>query len=192
MKTKFFTGVGDQGVSDMGKTQRAKDDPVFMLLGSLDECCSWLGLTRVLASKSDKLAQVDIWLHELQEMMFVAQAEVATVAFGYGAYSDNPPKFPFIKKAHTEICEQMIEKMDSELPTLKNFILPGGSEVSAHCDVTRTIARKAERYAVITAKQIGLSAELLAFLNRLSSVLFALARYTNFKLGIIESHPTYN
>ncbi|MFZ2190012.1 MAG: cob(I)yrinic acid a,c-diamide adenosyltransferase [Candidatus Magasanikiibacteriota bacterium] len=191
MKTTFFTGVGDGGVSNTGKKQYPKDDPIFMLLGSLDECTSWLGLARVTAKPDKKLKNTGEWLLELQEMLFVAQAEVATIAFEYGKYEDTIRKFPHIKDLHIKKCESMIEHMDRELPALKNFILPGGCELSAQCDIARTIARKAERYAVITSRTLVYSPELLAFLNRLSSVLFALARYANFQKGITEENPTY-
>ena len=191
MKTKFFTGVGDEGVTNTGKNQLAKDDPVFMLLGSLDECNSWLGLAKIVGGRVGELQKLVPWVLELQEMLFVAQAEVATVYFGYGSYSDEPRKFPFVKSGHLQRCEAIIHEIDEEYPQLKSFILPGGSEFSAQIDICRTIARKAERYAVIVSRKYELSAELLAYLNRLSSVLFAIARYANFKLGIKETQLTY-
>lgn len=191
MKTTFFTGVGDKGVSNTGKKSVPKDDPVFMLLGSLDECASWLGLTQVAAKKEQKLMGVEDWLRELQEMLFISQAEVATVCFDYGKYSDEARKFPYIKPLHLSRCEAIVREIDDEYPPLKKFILQGGSELSAQCDIARTIARKAERYAVVTSRNVELSPDLLAFLNRLSSVLFAIARVANFRLGIVENSPKY-
>ncbi|MCC7304192.1 cob(I)yrinic acid a,c-diamide adenosyltransferase [bacterium] len=191
MKTTFFTGVGDKGVSNTGKKSISKEDPVFMLLGSLDECNSWLGLIKTNVLKEKKLKSFFPWLEELQEMLFVAQAEVASVYFGFGNYSDEPRKFPYIKQKHIEYCEGVIKDIDADFPPLKKFILPGGSEVAAQCDVARTVARKAERYAVIVSRSAELSSELLAFLNRLSSVLFAIARFANFQLGITENSPQY-
>jgi len=137
------------------------------------------------------MKRIGNWLLALQEMMFIAQAEVATIAFDYGKYEDKIRKFPFIKENHTHDCEEMIGKIDQELPMLRSFILPGGCELAAQCDIARTIARKAERYAVITTRTVKFSAELLAFLNRLSSALFALGRYANFLKGIAEEHPRY-
>lgn len=191
MKTKFFTGVGDEGVTNTGKNQLAKDDPVFMLLGSLDECNSWLGLVKVVGDRVGELKKLVPWVVELQEMLFVAQAEVATVYFGYGSYGDESRKFPHVKLSHLQRCEEIIHEIDAEYPQLTTFILPGGSEFSAQIDICRTIARKAERYAVIVSRKTELSADLLAFLNRLSSVLFAIARDANYNLGIKESQPSY-
>jgi len=162
-----------------------------MLLGSLDECTSWLGLAKVTANVDSKTAQIEKWLLALQEMMFITQAEVATIAFDYGKYEDKVRNFPYVKQRHTQECEAIIGKIDQELPVLKSFILPGGCELVAQCDIARTIARKAERYAVISTRTVKFSAELLAFLNRLSSVLFALGRYANFIKGIKEENPTY-
>lgn len=191
MKTKFFTGVGDEGMTNTGKNQLAKDDPVFVLLGSLDECNSWLGLAKIVGDRVGELKKLVPWVLELQEMLFVAQAEVATVYFGYGKYSDEPKKFPYVKQNHLQRCEEIIHEVDAEYPQLKTFILPGGSEFSAQIDICRTIARKAERYAVIVSRKHELSGDLLAYLNRLSSVLFAIARFANFKLGIKEAQPSY-
>lgn len=191
MKTAFYTRIGDSGASDAGARSFAKDDPVFMLLGSLDECTSWLGLAGVSGAKVAKLKKLCPWVMELQEMLFVAQAEVATVYFGYGASSDAPRESPSITPLHINRCEEIIHEIDKEFPPLKKFVLPGGSEFSAHVDICRTIARKAERYAVIVSRKNEFSRELLAFLNRLSSVLFAIARYANYRLGIMERSPEY-
>ncbi len=191
MKTTFFTGKGDSGTSNTGKKSVAKDDVVFMLLGALDECNSWLGLTAVQAQTADILGVERAILLEMQQLLFVTQAEVASIAFEYGSYTDSPRKFPFIQPKHLVRCEEIIKQIDEEFPPLKKFIIPGGSIFSAQCDIARTIARKAERYAVLTSRKIELSPDLHAFLNRLSSVLFAVARIANFRQGIAENSPTY-
>jgi len=191
MKTTFFTGVGDTGTSNTGKNALPKDDPVFMLLGSLDECNSWLGLAKVTGDRVGVPKKLVAWVLELQEMLFVAQAEVATVYFGYGNYADEPRKFPFVQLSHLTRTEEIIHEIDKEYPPLKKFILPGGTEFAAQIDICRTIARKAERYAVIVSRKNELAGDLLAFLNRLSSVLFAIARFSNYKAGIIEQQPSY-
>ncbi|MDI6821160.1 MAG: ATP:cob(I)alamin adenosyltransferase, partial [Patescibacteria group bacterium] len=91
----------------------------------------------------------------------------------------------------TKALENLIGVIDKITPPLKKFIIPGGSELSARLDVARVFARDLERDAVRFSKSLSISKELLQFFNRLSSALFALARYTNFKLGITEEHPTY-
>lgn len=191
MKTAFYTGNGDDGAVRVNKQQFTKSDTVFMLLGTLDECCSWLGLAKTEAIKKKSTKEIETHLIQIQEYLFIAQAEVATISFGYGTYSDGNRKFPYIKSEHISACENIILDLDAKLPELRNFILPGGSVLSAQCDIARTIARKAERYAVSATNTYKYSQEFLAFLNRLSSVLFVLGRYANFVQGIAEQNPSY-
>ena len=83
--------------------------------------------------------------------------------------------------------------IDKELPPIKSFIIPGGTELSAMLDVARTVARGAERQVVAVAESgdIKLQSTTLAYLNRLSSLLYALARLVNHRAGIVDRKPTY-
>ncbi|MDP1706336.1 MAG: cob(I)yrinic acid a,c-diamide adenosyltransferase [bacterium] len=194
MKTRFFTGKGDKGKSFVGGKNFSKGEVFFELIGVLDELNSWLGVCRASAQGFDKKIgkrkfnlTADIGL--LQNFVFIVQAEFAALRFGY-------PKSPKISKIHTDFLEKFIEKVDSEFPPLTKFVISGGSELSAQLDFARTLARRAEREAVkFSAKQKNNlrqpADEALRFLNRLSSVLFALARYVNFKLKIKELNPSY-
>ena len=89
--------------------------------------------------------------------------------------------------------ESIIDSIEHELPPIKTFFISGGTELAALLDVCRTLARKAERRAVaaVDVKEIALDPATLAFLNRLSSLMYALARLTNHKSGINEQPPTY-
>lgn len=189
MRTKFFTGVGDAGKSKIGKLEISKADFLFEVLGSLDELNSWLGFCRVEAGKQvykkiSKNLNIASILKEIQEIIFIVQAEIAAIGFNFPASKKISPQ-------KTAFLENTIKKIDRELPPLKKFVVPGGSEISARLDVARATARKTEKIIIEFSKKKNLSPELLKFLNRLSSCLFALARYVNFKLGIKEKNPSY-
>jgi len=188
MNTKFFTGEGDNGESKMGNQKISKGDLVFDVLGGLDELNSWIGFCRVEAEKNeikDIPLEIQVILKEVQNNLFVAQAEIAAIAMDI---QNNSKK---ITAEKTIILEQMIKKIDLELPPLTKFIIVGGSEISVRLDIERAIARRVEKSAVKLSKEKKLTSEFLKFLNRLSSILFALARYANFKLDIKEENPSY-
>ena len=170
----LYTGKGDKGQSAFGKKELPKDDVLFDVLGNLDELNSWTGFCRTEAS-----ADIRAILKEIQETLFMVQADVAAAGFNYKA------------KSFAGNIGQKTSEL-KKLPTIKKFILPGGSEFSARLDVARVIARRAERSAVrFNNKKKKLQPELLQYLNRLSSVLFALARYVNYKKKIKEENPKY-
>lgn len=189
MKTLFYTKKGDAGIVHFSGKQIQKSDAIFMLLGSLDECNSWIGLVRASLNEPNSLLKKQLF--QLQEMLFIAQAEIAAITFGFGTSGATKPSYPRITKRHITQCEKIIETVDEKLPKLTKFVLPGASVISAQIDIARTVARKAERYAVISRDAYPFSDHLLSFLNRLSSVLFALARGFNHSHGIAELHPTY-
>lgn len=185
----FYTKKGDTGVSHISGKQIRKSDEIFMLLGALDECNCWLGLVRSsLDDESGGVLRKQMLL--LQEMLFIAQAEVASIGFGLGSRNDSVAT-PRITANHVTECENMIHIIDESLPKLTKFILPGASKISSQLDIARTVARKAERYAIKATDTYPMRAELLSYLNRLSSVLFALARAYNHSQGFAELHPTY-
>jgi|SRR3989344_3663979 len=196
MRTVFFTGKGDDGQTRVGKVTLPKDDPLFELLGELDELNSWLGLCRVEAKHilSKKTPRVDIVssVLRLQETLFIAQAEVAAAGFGTSK-KENVERERDMHVTDPKVVEleELIRNVDEEVALITKFIIPGGSELAARLDVARTLARRAERSAVRLQKKIELSPALVQFLNRLSSALFALARYANYVLQFPEDHPTY-
>jgi len=189
MKTKFYTGKGDKGKSEIGKKKISKDDVLFDVLGSIDELNSWIGFCGVEAekfSKKNRKKAVNVFsvLKDIQETLFIAQAEIASVGFGY-------PVKNKVSLQKTKSLEEVIKKIDKDFPKLENFIIPGGSELASRLDLARTVVRNTERHIVRLNKKKKLSNNLLQFFNRLSSVLFALARYVNYCLGIKEENPNY-
>lgn len=190
MNTKFFTGKGDAGESSVGPKTLSKGDPLIDLLGSFDELNSWLGFCRVEAKNnfSDKVVDVAATLRSVQESLFIIQAELA--AIGFGAMPGRTEQ-PQIKERKTKDLEKIIGIIDEKLPPLKNFLISGGSELGARLDVGRTMARRLERQAKRYAMDKTLPPAILQYLNRLSSLLFALVRYVNQAKGLLEENPSY-
>jgi cob(I)alamin adenosyltransferase len=119
-------------------------------------------------------------LREVQETLFIIQAEVA------GADKK-------VSEGAIKNIENIVNDIEKEIPPLKGFSIAGGTELSALLDVARTLARRAER-RIIAIKELKLrelAPETLAYLNRLSSLLFALARLANHQAGVAEETPQY-
>ena len=189
MRTPFYTGAGDDGKVRFGGKEIGKDEPVFALLGELDMLNSVIGWARVEAARvkfSGAVVDIAATLEDIQQTLFVAQAEVAGVGLGHAG-----AKKQQIRQEHTKKLERTIATIDAVLPKLEHFVLPGGCELASRLEIARAEARAAERAAVTFSKTQPLSGELLQFLNRLSSALFALARRTNAQSGRQETSPTY-
>ncbi len=184
MNTVFYTGRGDGGESSFGNKKLPKSDPLFELLGNLDELNSLVGVCR--ATEFNSPGELNSLLQRVQEILFVAQAETAAIGFGYEIRPVSK-----MTAAHTEFLETEINKLDDKLPALKSFVLPGGTRLAAELDLARAVARRAERSAVVYSEKQTLSPEILKFLNRLSSLLFALARTVNKETGREEERPSY-
>lgn len=185
MRTKFYTGKGDAGKSFFGKKALGKDSPVFDLLGDLDELNSWAGFCRagIGGIKGGKdMAKV---LLIIQELLFILQAETASVML-----LGKRPK-TFIGRGDIEFLEEAIGKMDKKIPKIDKFIVTGECELSARFDLARAVCRRTERSAVKLAKKKKISRHSLAFLNRLSSLFFAFARYANLLERKKEKNPKY-
>lgn len=186
VKTKFYTGEGDKGESKVNNQSVSKSSALIELLGGLDELNSWLGFCRVAAKKTSLAGGVRVAdvLKNIQNSLFIIQAEVAALGFGY-------EKSPQIQLDKTTELEIIIQEIDKVVPKLEKFVIVGGTELSARLDVGRAIARRVERLGKRYSEEKELREPLLKFLNRLSSVLFALARYVNYQSGLKEEHPTY-
>ncbi|MEW6616836.1 MAG: cob(I)yrinic acid a,c-diamide adenosyltransferase [Patescibacteria group bacterium] len=184
--TLFFTRNGDDGKSVIGKKNIPKSDSLFALLGALDELNSWIGFC-VACDKEKSAHTIDVEkiLFRLQEMLFIAQAEIGAIGFG----TKNPTIA--IAEHHIREIEKIIFDIDAVVPPIKHFVLPGGTMCAASLDIARVVARKTERIAVKFSKKKKISPEFLQFLNRFSSILFALARYINFISGKKEARPSY-
>jgi cob(I)alamin adenosyltransferase len=174
----LYTRKGDMGKTKIFNCNQSlsKSSAVAEALGDLDEVNSFLGIIKTKV-KDNNLGKI---VSDIQENLFIVQAEVA------GADKR------IIKDKISKI-EKIIGKIEKELPPIKTFFISGTTELSAEFDFSRTLIRRAER-AVVRVFEEGLVKiypNTLAYLNRLSSLLYALARHLAYKSGIKESAPSY-
>ncbi len=160
--SKIVTRKGDYGTTHLGdKKTLLKDHPRIEALGSLDELNSAIGL--VIAYKPEN-SDITTTLLQIQQDLFDLGGELC------------PPYRIIIGKKQIERIEQKIQEWNATLPPLKEFILPGGNLKSATCHLARTICRRAERRLVTLNQDEKLNEEMLRYINRLSDLLFIIAR----------------
>lgn len=160
--TKIYTRTGDDGTTGLGDGSRIeKDSPRVEAYGTVDELNSAIGL--VLAVESVPAA-VRECLTEVQHDLFDLGGELCI------------PGHRAIEPAHTAQLEKTLDGMNAQLPALKDFILPGGGPAAAACHLARTVCRRAERRVHTLAQSEPTGAEARRYLNRLSDLLFVIAR----------------
>ena len=184
---KLYTRRGDDGSTDLFGGQRIPKDALRVeAYGCVDELNALLGL----AAAACRFEPVSAVLRRLQAELFDLGADLATVA----PPEDGAPKAPDIARigpAHAQQLEPLIDDACAPLPPMRNFILPGGSELAARLHVARTVCRRTERLCVSLARQEPIGPDVVAYLNRLSDLLFALARRANQLEGVedVPWHP---
>ncbi|HEY5849508.1 MAG TPA: cob(I)yrinic acid a,c-diamide adenosyltransferase [Lysobacter sp.] len=159
--SKIYTRTGDDGTTGLGDGSRvAKDSARVAAYGTVDEANSCIGL--VLAA--DVPDDIRSLLTTVQHQMFDLGGELCIP--GHAAIFD----------ADIDRLEQQLDAFNEPLPALKDFILPGGGEAAARCHIARTVVRRAERETVALSRLEPVRAEAVRYLNRLSDLLFVLAR----------------
>ena len=167
--TKLYTKTGDNGTTGLGDGSRtSKDSHRIESLGTVDELNSWIGLLLAELSENEPLISD---LTEIQHRLFDLGGELAV------------PGFQLIKADMVSELETLCDELNDELPPLKEFILPGGSKTAALCHMARAVARRAERNIVALAREESVSPDLCHYINRLSDVLFVMARNLARKQG---------
>lgn len=187
----LYTKKGDQGTTKLFDCppgiRLLKSEFVFETLGTLDELNSTLGYAKVLSKKSKDTLPIETHktpyaeiIETIQQNLFCLQAEIG----GSDIH---------IKENQVTYLEKVIYEIETLLPPIKSFIVPGGGETGAYLDIGRTIARRAERQVISLQqkKERAINAESIIYLNRLSSVLYALARFANYQEGYSEGKPEY-
>ncbi len=175
---RIYTKTGDDGTTGLlGAGRVAKDDIRVEVYGTVNELNAALGVAR--AHGLDPAA--DGLVARLQEELFVLGSALA----------DPSPDGPFhhaIAARHVEELEPTIDSLEEELAPLTQFILPGGSPPAAQIHLARTVCRRAERLAVALSRQPGedVPAVIIMYLNRLSDLLFVLARAVNHRAGFAD------
>lgn len=175
---KIYTKTGDEGMTGLLSNRRVpKDDARIQAYGTVDELNAVLGVAR--AANLD--SGLDAITAQIQDNLFVLGSALA----------DPNPKGPFhsaVTEEHIQSLESIIDKLERELPPLTVFILPGGSAASAHLHLARTICRRAERWVVSLSHHTeeDVPATLIVYLNRLSDLLFVMARMANHRAEISD------
>jgi cob(I)alamin adenosyltransferase len=159
--SRIYTKTGDDGTTGLGDgTRVAKDSARVAAYGTVDEANSAIGVLLAVVVPETVGAQ----LVALQHQLFVLGGDLCIP--GHAAIDD----------ADVERLEQWLDAHNAGLPALKDFILPGGGEAAARCHLARTIVRRAERETVTLARHDAVRPQAIRYLNRLSDLLFVLAR----------------
>jgi len=185
-KNTLYTRFGDNGTTTLFDCKQGRISKSAMLieaLGSVDELNAYLGIIKVY-SNIDKIILKKVLfsqiIEEIQQNLFIIQAELGG------------SKMSVSKKELVKI-ENIINQIGKVLPPIKSFTISGGSIISSGLDFARTLARKSER-RIISVSDEGsriISPNTISYMNRLSTVLFAMSRYANYLFSIPEKHPKY-
>ncbi len=176
MATKIYTKTGDDGTTGLfGGSRLPKDHLRVEAYGTVDELNSVIGF---LASQLEQ-AETTTFLQELQSRLFTIGSNLAS----------DPSKemiTPDIEESDVRQLEEAIDMMNEELPTLKYFILPGGSAAVAAAHLARTVCRRTERLCVALARETAVEPIIIRYLNRMSDYFFVLARWIGKQEGVEE------
>ncbi|MDO8537236.1 MAG: cob(I)yrinic acid a,c-diamide adenosyltransferase [bacterium] len=175
----FYTGKGDKGKSDLGKKKVSKLRPEVLALANLDELNSLLGLV-----KNQKLPkEFPNILDRAQESLFIVQAHIGCLLMGK---KYRPPAFIPEK---VRWAEKIIDALEKEVKPGKGFVVPGADPASAWLHFVRAVSRRTEISLVPLKKKI--EPPVLSYMNRLSSLLYAMARAATKRSGKKERNPSY-
>ena len=169
--TKVTTKKGDDGSTRMADGSRvSKSDPIINAIGELDELNSWIGLLTSLKELENK-----------KDFLF----NVQNCIFDIGGILTTKLKTP-LKKINLDSLERETNKINEELPELENFVLPNGSKESSAIHITRTVCRRAERALIKAHEFQSIEESCFVYINRLSDLLFVLARKVNLDSRVKE------
>jgi cob(I)alamin adenosyltransferase len=166
---RIYTRTGDDGTTGLADGSRlAKDAARVAAYGTVDEANSAIGVARLHAQ-----GEADLLLARIQNDLFDLGADLATPG--------EPEGYVPLRIVESQVSrlEAEIDRLNADLAPLGSFILPAGTALSAHLHVARTVVRRAERLVVTAAAQTGINPHALAYLNRLSDLLFVMARHAN-------------
>ncbi len=170
---KIYTKTGDAGETALGNGARvAKHAQRVTAYGTSDELNSFVGVARLVAE-----GEMDAALSRIQNDLFDLGADLCRPEMEKDAEAEYPPLR--MAKAQVDRLEAEIDAMNGDLEPLRSFILPGGSQLSAHLHVCRTVARRAERLCVELATMESVNYDAVTYLNRLSDWFFVAARVAN-------------
>ena len=170
---KIYTRKGDGGETRLFTGERvAKDEARLEALGCIDELVAFLGLARSEVGHPEIRSR----LIAIQSELYVILGDIASSAEGRAVVTKLPDDA-------IDILESLIDAYDSKLPPLRDFVMPGETRASGTFHVARTVCRRAERRVVAVARNFPLGERILAYLNRLSDLLFVMARLADYESG---------
>ncbi|TVQ77395.1 MAG: cob(I)yrinic acid a,c-diamide adenosyltransferase [Bradymonadales bacterium] len=171
---KIYTKTGDKGQSGLFSGERLpKSSSYFEAYGSVDELNAFLGWAASICS-SDELRNL---LQQIQNCLHLLSADLATPL-------DSSKKIERLESAEVVILEKGIDQLEEELQPLKNFILAGGTELASRLHICRCVARRAEREVCRHSQAEEVNPVVIQYLNRLSDLLFVMARVANRRGGV--------
>lgn len=172
---RLFTGKGDGGETDLLGERVRKNDPRINLIGALDEATSSIGLARAMSGEE----RANEWSQETQRDLYQIMAELAFI-------DELRPDAYVLPPERVSRLEELTDQLTAEIELPRHFVLPGESASGAAFDVARTVVRRAEREAVaLAAGGHPINQEIVRYLNRLSSLLFMLARAEEVRVGTV-------
>jgi cob(I)alamin adenosyltransferase len=178
--TRVYTRSGDAGETSLVDGSRvSKDDPRVAAYGDVDELNSLLGIAR--EGLADQ--QLNDALGKIQNELFIVGADLA---------SPVEIQIPRVEGEHIAEMERLIDTLLEELEPLREFILPGGTRLGATLHLARAVSRRAERSIVTLAAQSEVNRHALIYLNRLSDLLFVMARVANKRSGAKEESANFS
>lgn len=178
---KIYTRTGDRGDTGLfGGGRVPKDDARVEAYGAVDELNAVLGLA-IARLREDDEQQIAARLETVQADLFSLGAHLATPSAEHGGRAT--AHLPDLPDRRVAEMEGWIDEAEAELEPLKVFILPGGGESAARLHHTRTVCRRAERRVITLARDVRLDDLVIVYLNRLSDLLFTLARLANRRAG---------
>ena len=168
--SKIYTRGGDKGETSLGDgTRRAKHDLRVEAFGTVDEANAVIGLARLHAS-----GDLDRFLSRIQNDLFDLGADLCTPEG-----TERRETALRMEQSQVDALEAEIDRYNEALAPLKSFVLPGGSALAAHLHHARTVVRRAERLVVQLSKEEAVGTPAVKYLNRLSDLMFVLARHAN-------------
>jgi cob(I)alamin adenosyltransferase len=182
---KLYTRTGDDGTTGLFSGARvSKDHPRIEAYGTVDELNTIIGLARTFLEQSpapdDVKAILAGWLKALQHNLFNLGADLAT------RIEDRWATMPLIDQGDIDALEQLMDRLNEELPDLTSFVLPGGGPVNAFLHQARTVCRRAERITITLSREEPIGEFVVPYLNRLSDALFVWSRWVARILGESE------
>lgn len=175
---KIYTKTGDKGTTALfGGKRVSKADLRIDTYGTVDELNSWMGMVRdqdVNQKRSEALIRI-------QNNLFIVGSVLATEP------GNEKVKIPTLSETEVHFLEQEIDAMETTLPAMRFFVLPGGHTAVSTCHIARTVCRRAERLCIALHEQEPVAPIVIQYLNRLSDYLFVLSRKVTYELGVDET-----